>query len=376
MLKITDKSRCCGCEACANVCPKGCISMLPDSEGFLYPHVDETACVDCGLCEKVCPYTHPREGQVPLSVLAAKSRDEDIRLHSSSGGLFTELAQKVISHGGVVFGARFDEHWQVVHDHTDSLEGLSTFKGSKYVQSSIRNSFREAKAFLAGGREVLFVGTPCQIAGLRTYLGRDYEGLYVVDLVCHGVPSPGVWQAYLSELSKGEKISSVSFRDKANGWKNYGFSLKLETGRIIHELFRENLFMKAFLSDIILRPACSHCPFKGGRSLSDITLGDFWCIQNVLPGFDDDKGSSVILNWTHRGELLIDDIDIDSTNVDYGAAISGNPCIVSPVKGSTARPFFFSGLRRSGSFRKTIDRTLSRNPFLRIVRYIYRRLGL
>lgn len=245
MIEIKNKKDCCGCHACVSVCAKHCITMQTDSEGFLYPVVDKDSCTDCGLCEKVCPVIHQSAPVGPQATYIAINRDEGIRLQSSSGGIFSLLAEKIISEGGVVFGARFDENWDVVHAWTDTIEGIAPFRSSKYVQSRIGNTYREARAFLQQGRKVLFSGTPCQIAGLKKYLRKEYDNLLTVDFICHGVPSAGVWQRYLSELReelRAERgvgkntvplsmdelpvITGISFRDKTNGWKKIGFLLR------------------------------------------------------------------------------------------------------------------------------------------------------
>lgn len=206
MIDIIQKQDCCGCEACVQICPKGCMCMVEDTEGFLYPQVDKSVCVNCGLCEKVCPVIHQNKSRTPLKVYAAKNMDEEVRLKSSSGGIFTLLAESVIKRGGVVFGAKFDDEWMVVHDYTDNIEGVAAFRGSKYVQSIIGNAYRKVEQFLKSGRMVLFTGTPCQIAGLKKYLRKEYKKLLAVDLVCHGVPSPKVWQMYLEETNRSKVI--------------------------------------------------------------------------------------------------------------------------------------------------------------------------
>lgn len=222
MIEIKYKKDCCGCHACSTVCPKHCIAMRIDEEGFLYPFVEKAACVECGLCEQVCPVIHQAHPRLPLKVYASMSKILKIRMRSSSGGLFTLLAESVIKQGGIVFGAKFDVDWNVVHAWTDTMEGITAFQGSKYVQSVIGTTFREAKKFLQQGRIVLFLGTPCQIAGLERYLRKEYPQLLTVDIVCHGVPSPVVWQRYLDSLKdRMEKITMVSMRDKSEGWQRY-----------------------------------------------------------------------------------------------------------------------------------------------------------
>lgn len=246
MINIEDKKECCGCSACVQRCPKQCIVMKEDEEGFLYPVVDKEVCIDCGLCEQVCPVLRQREEREPLEVYAAFNKNEEVRMQSSSGGIFTALAEPIIKEGGVVFGARFNEDWEVVHDYVETVEGLSAFRGSKYVQSRIGCTFSQAEQFLKQGRKVLFSGTPCQIAGLKLFLRKEYENLLSVDFICHGVPSPGVWRQYLNEfiVYQGNKkkisffpskpiilnsirdISRIEFRNKRLGWKKYSFALR------------------------------------------------------------------------------------------------------------------------------------------------------
>lgn len=212
MISIKDKQDCCGCGACAARCPKQCITLQRDSEGFLYPQVDAQLCIECGLCEKVCPVLHqaPKE-QHPRQTLAAVNRDESVRETSSSGGVFTLLAEKVLARGGVVFGARYDEQWQVVIDYTESIEGLAAFRGSKYVQARTADTFKQCEAFLKAGRQVLYSGTPCQIAGLHRFLRKSYPNLLAVDFICHGTPSPKVWSKYLDEVvAAGRQRCTVS----------------------------------------------------------------------------------------------------------------------------------------------------------------------
>ena len=246
MINIIDKKNCCGCNACVQHCPKSCITMQEDGEGFLYPIVDQEVCIDCGLCQKVCPVLNQGEERKPLQVYAANNPNEEVRMQSSSGGVFTLLAETIIQEGGVVFGVRFNDDWEVIHDYTETKEGLAAFRGSKYVQSRIGESYCQVERFLKKGRKVLFTGTPCQIAGLNLFLRKEYDNLLTVDFICHGVPSPGVWKSYLEELIalKGNQknsvlshskpiilysirdISRIEFRNKRLGWKKYSFALR------------------------------------------------------------------------------------------------------------------------------------------------------
>ena len=353
MIEIKHKRDCCGCHACASVCAHQAITMQTDSEGFLYPVVDKSTCTDCGLCEQVCPVIHQASPTRPLKVYAARSNDEELRRKSSSGGIFTLLAEAVIHEGGVVFGAKFDERWNVIHSWTDTLDGLADFRGSKYVQSTIGNTYKEAKEFLLQGRKVLFTGTPCQIAGLKRYLRKDYENLLAVDVICHGVPSPLVWQKYLDEMRTKGEITGISFRDKTNGWAQYAFRLNYiptegngpTPNRAKEQTLllprSENAFMRGFLADLYLRPSCHACPARSGKSGSDITLGDFWGIQKVYPELNDNKGYSAILIRSEKGQAYYRDLKIVDTGSNYDCLLPENPSLEhSPKHTRYARRFW------------------------------------
>ncbi len=365
MIDIKYTKDCCGCWACIQVCPKKCINMSEDNEGFLYPGIDLSLCINCGLCEKVCPVIHQGKERIPLKVYAAKSCNERIRLESSSGGVFTLLAEKIITSGGVVFGARFDSNWEVVHDCVESIDALSALRGSKYVQSRIEDTFKKAECCIKEGREVLFCGTPCQISGLKLFLRKEYDNLIAVDFICHGVPSPGVWRQYLDEefgmsersedrgkntvlpSPKALPILGISFRDKQSGWKKYSFvvrgrsALKADKNSVLlSDRHYDNPFMKAFLSDLILRPSCYCCPAKGGKSGSDITLADYWGIQNVFPDFDDDKGVSAVMVNTLKGKRLFDMLCIEKQDSSYDYITKYNPSVLKSVAKSVYRETF------------------------------------
>ena len=312
MIEIKDKKNCCGCNACVSICAHRAITMLADTEGFLYPVVDKDVCIDCGLCEQVCPVINHSSPTLPLKVYAARCYDEDLRFRSSSGGIFTLLAEAVIREGGVVFGAKFDEEWNVVHSWTETLDGLAAFRGSKYVQSTIGSSYTEAKNFLKEGRKVLFSGTPCQIAGLKRFLRKDYDNLLTMDVICHGVPSPLVWRKYLDEMCAEEKITDISFRDKTYGWEKYGFRLRSSAikANCLLQPSSENVFMSSFLSRLSLRPSCHSCPNKSGRSGSDISIADFWGIEKYNSKFADNKGTSAVLVYTNKGKGLFGKTDV------------------------------------------------------------------
>lgn len=401
MINITDKSKCCGCSACVQCCPKQCIAMHEDKEGFLYPKVDLARCIDCELCERVCPVLNVADNRYPHKVLAAKNKNERIRNTSSSGGVFTILAEQVINDGGVVFGVRFNDKWEVVHSYAETVEDLAAFRGSKYVQSVIGDSFKQVEAFLKQGRKVLFSGTPCQIAGLKRYLRKTYGNLLTVECVCHGVPSPLVWREYLNEIRRPKGvagkntvlpiykdlpvITGINFRDKSNGWKKFGFLLGLKSAskadensvfssgiQTVLQPFYENPFMQAFLADFILRPSCYNCPTKAGRSGADIALADFWGIENVLPEFDDDRGCSLVLDYTSRAEY---ESECERVPTGYEDAVRYNPAIVRSVAKPLNRAFFFHRMSWGKGCIGALNDIRNSNLFMRFYRLIYRKIS-
>ena len=255
MIEITDKLKCCGCGACKNVCPKQCIKMLAGEKGFLYPLVNKSACINCGLCNKICPITSSKKNQTKKTAFAAYNIDEAVRSLSSSGGMFGLFAKKVIGNGGVVFGVAFDFSYKsVYHTAVDNLEELPKLYGSKYLQSDTGNSYKEVEMQLQEGKSVLFVGTSCQIAGLKSYLRKEYEKLVTVDVICHGVPSPKVWSDYatIQEERAGAKLDRVAFRDKRCGWSNSVVALLFDNGIEVFRLSNKDYYIKGFLNNLYL----------------------------------------------------------------------------------------------------------------------------
>lgn len=341
-------NNCCGCSACESVCSRQCITMQEDEQGFRYPKVDAAKCINCGICEKVCPMLATKQEPKPLKVCAAINPDETVRMQSSSGGIFTMLAEATILEGGVVFGARFDESWQVIHDYVEDKNLLQAFRGAKYSQSFIGDSYKQAQDFLKGGRKVLFSGTGCQIAGLKLFLRKEYDNLLTVEIACHGVPSPKVWHEYVRHISKGKQISDIVFRDKRNGWNGYGLSIKDNNNEIFYECAFTNDFMQCFLNDLCVRPSCSNCPAKAGRSGADLLIGDFWGIDGMHPEMYDNKGCSLVIAYSERGKQVFESLDANYMETSYEEAYRYNPCIIHSSRQSRYAPIFWHNYRKHG----------------------------
>lgn len=348
MINIINKDNCSGCKACYNICPKNCIDMVIDEEGFWYSKVNEDVCIQCGLCEKVCPEINICNSEKAYNepiTFAAWNNDEDKRAASSSGGIFTSIAEWILLNDGVVFGVGYDNEFNVVHKEVKSLEGLKDLRGSKYVQSDINDSYTKAKHSLKKGKKVLFTGTPCQIAGLHNYLQEKYDNLYTCDIVCHGVPSPEIFKKYkqMLESLNGSSIQRIAFRHKKYGWKLFSVSLLFNNNTEYSKTLREDPYMLGFLSNYYLRPSCYTCTYSKIPRNSDITLGDYWGVGNKYPELDDDKGTSLLLVNTDKGKIMLEgcknNIFIEECDLDH--AIKGNPCIVKPVNEPELRKKFF-----------------------------------
>lgn len=366
MINITDKHNCCGCSACVQRCPKQCISLHEDNEGFLYPHVNTNDCINCGLCEKVCPWLNRQNKLQPLEVLAVKNRNEEERMASSSGGVFIALAKKVIADGGVVFGAVFDENWEVKHTYAEKIEDVKPMIGSKYLQSRIGNSYKDAEKFLKVGRKVLFTGSPCQITGLHNFLHKNYPNLISVEYLCHGVPSPGIWRTYLKEIIKKinnvSQITRIEFRNKKSGWDNYSIVIsgKTNVNSIEHilysDIYRNNTYMRGFLSDIYLRPSCYNCKCKNGISHCDITIADFWGIKNIIPNFYDNKGVGLVLINSINGKEIFNSLNMDARHAALKEAKRYNGGFKEHINPYYKRYAFFNEYQNSSNIINTINK--------------------
>lgn len=365
MIKLKRPEDCSGCTACKSICPKDCISMEPDQEGFVYPVTDIDKCINCNACNRVCPVIK-QEGKIVPSTFPAESKafaayieDDEIRLGSSSGGIFTAIAEEIIKAGGVVYGAAWVDG-VVRHVKAESLELLPQLRGSKYVQSSIGDVFREIRDLLRNGTKVLFSGTPCQVAGLKSFIGGDTENLILVEVACHGAPSPKALARYLEELRNNYgKDIKLDFRSKPDGdWKNYKVTAFKDQKHFFYENQKENVFMKGFLHELYSRPICHECPFKAGVSGADITLADFWGIENVLPKFSSYHGVSLVLTHNSEGESLFKTLNnIQNQEINLIDAIKCNGALIRSEDSHPERSYFFSRID-TGSFTKLVNRCL------------------
>lgn len=310
---LNNKYSCSGCTACAQSCPKQCITMSSDYEGFKYPIVDETRCIQCGICIKVCPWRKEKY-QRPINcftepiVYAAKCKTKNIRLNSTSGGIFTVLSDYILQLQGGICGAVYNTSTQKVeHTITFTTEGRNKMRGSKYVQSELSNTFQDIKTLLEQDKWLLFTGTPCQTAGLLSFLKKDYPKLVIVDILCHSVPSPLI----LHEILKKYAPTNISFRDKSLGWrKSYSFQIK-ENNKIIHN----NTFLNLFFKGLINRPSCYNCIFTNTYRASDLTIGDYWNIKAIDSKFEDPLGVSCILINSPKGKYIFEQIQNKIENI-------------------------------------------------------------
>ncbi len=376
MIHIVNKQDCCGCASCVQSCPKQCIQLVEDEEGFLYPEVDQTICINCGLCEKVCPLLQCKQPLPSQRALAVKNRDEEERLASSSGGVFIALAKIILQQGGVVFGAVYDEHWEVKHSYAENLEGVKPMMGSKYLQSRTEHTYQETERFLKEGRKVLYVGSPCQIAALHAFLRKDYPNLLAVDFSCHGVPSPSVWRKYLDEtfsvnsekssLNNVPVVSDIYFREKKTcGWKNFSFvvtsKVTSKTGKdsiLLSNVHYKNPYMRGFLSDIYLRPSCYLCRSKNGVSHSDLTIADFWGINKIMPDFDDDKGVGLVLINSEKGSQYFSQLNMETRECDLSLAKTLNGGFEQKRKVHPKRANFYKQIQNGKTISQAVENCL------------------
>lgn len=353
MINIQNKVDCCGCNACGDVCPKHAISFVTDNEGFWYPEVDMQKCIDCHLCEKACPiitktdiihrFDEPR-------VYAAYSKDEDVRLDSTSGGIHSTLAKEIYSRGGFVGGAIYNEDHTVSHFVSGNESDLFKIRSSKYLQSSLKGQYKEVKTLLEQRKEVFYCGAPCQIQALYKYLRKDYENLITCDFICLGVNSPKVFLKYMDYLEQkhGAKATEIKFKNKKWGWHNFSMRVNFENGcEYCQDRYHDLFFIGYLQSKNFMRPSCYHCKFRDYPQRSDITLADFWGLENIDKTMDQDKGTSLVMINSEKGHSLFEKIKekVVWKEFDFEIAKKGNPAITtSPQIAQNDRDDFFKEL--------------------------------
>lgn len=323
---------CTGCTACASACHLKCITMQANDEGFLYPHVDENLCINCGNCERVCPVNHPIETHGVLAGYVARYNDPSVVDSSTSGGSFSAFADYTFSKDGILFGVGYDRNMKVRHfsiDHSNR-EKVIEMRGSKYVQSDLGNSFQNVKDALLENRTVCFSGTPCQVAGLKSYLGKDYDNLITVDLVCHGVASPLVFEKYVEfqKLIHKSNPIDIKFRNKTYGYHSGTMMIEFENGKKYYGSGRIDYMLKAYFKGACSRYSCYDCPYKTMERCSDFTIFDSWNIEKLVPEMkDDDRGYTNIFVHTEKGQKILDEIKnylfLMETNVGMMKTLDG-----------------------------------------------------
>lgn len=369
---------CCLCGNCANVCPKEAISFSKEENLFFYPVIDNDKCIDCGLCEKVCPSLKSLEPSTAIESYAVKNRDDEILKNSTSGGVFSALAQVVIENGGVVFGAAFTENFKVKHIAVDNLNDLSLLRGSKYVQSHLGDCFEKIKSLLKEGREVLFSGCPCQTAALKVFLSEQvYDGkLLLVDFICHGILGQDLFDQYITYLEKKKKskIVEFSFRKKKYSWDDSGPEIIYENGKKIYWPLYEDIYMQGYFKSLCMRESCYTCKYKNFYSGADITLGDFWGAKQLVPEFYNPMGVSALCVQTEKGQQLLSKANnlVNIKDVDINLILKHNRGLVEPFPKGIKSEEFFALASKVGYINALIK--ISRVSFVEKIKRFYRKI--
>lgn len=371
-MRIVESKKCTGCGACFNICPHGAIQMIEDERGFLKPFIDDTMCVKCGLCEKTCPVLHyeSKNFEKP-KVFAFLNNDKKTRLKSASGSVFPAFAKYVLENNGVAFGVIYDDEMKVCHTMATNWQDIEKMQSSKYVQSDTKDTYKKAKTELESGRFVLFTGTPCQIAGLKSYLKKDYDNLLTIDLICHGVPSRKVFEIYKKEFMQEQKdsgkILNINMRSKIKRWGGGYFVTTMTTDNIYYIPGNRDNFIKLFGSDLSVNNVCFDCKFNRLPRVADITMGDFWGVENYDASLDDKKGTSIVLLNSIKGEKYFDLIKqfAFTKEVPLEIAIRKNPNIYSSSKPHPKREDFFEDLLKpNAKLSKLSKKYIKTYPFI------------
>ncbi len=352
MIDIRRKEECCGCTACASICPAKCIEMREDFEGFKYPVVDKHRCINCRKCEAVCPVINkPQIDSIPLAYLT-RTNDETLLEKCTSGGVFTDIARKTVEQGGLAYGVVYDQGFTVCHERVSDLAGVEKLPGSKYVQSNIDGIFDQVRNDVMSGKQVVFCGTPCQVSGLKNFLMKDYDNLLLVDLVCHGVPSPKLWKDYVKYIeAKNGKLQYANFRSKCLGYHVSVMEEQFERGKKQIGSARTNLMSKCFFQNVADRPICYECPFKTVSRCSDITIFDGWHASEYVTGLvDDDRGYTIVLVQSEKGRNMIDQIEwacLYQIDLEKAIRLDGKMAVNS-VERPSSRDVFYDVLEKYG----------------------------
>lgn len=351
MITLFENSKdCAGCTACVNKCPKKAITLIEDKEGFLYPKIDNDKCVECGICLKTCPIRNDNRDSITQTTYLSKNKNAEIRKNSSSGGTFYALAEFIIKEKGIVYGAILNEKMEVIHSKTNSIKELKKMMGSKYVQSNLGEIFKDIQNELINNKKILFVGTPCQVAGLKSFLGKKYDTLFLCDLVCHGVPSPKIWNEYvkLVEDKSNKKLKNYIFRSKINGWHSHTEIAEFLNGDTEKETSLINSNKELFYSSLVLRPSCYSCKFANTNRISDITIADAWGIEKVAKEFDDNLGTSLVIVNTKNGEKLFNNIADNLLIKQIKLNDCLQPQLKHPIKEPSNRDAFWNYYYKKG----------------------------
>ena len=358
MIQIEDKIKCCGCNACGDICPKDSITFKIDIEGFWYPEVNMDTCIDCHLCEKVCPIINIKDLKKndfpkPQHAIAAIHKNMRIRWNSTSGGAYTALAEVMLEQGGYVSGAIYNEGFTGVHNYiSNNPDDLEKLRSSKYLQSNAEGLYKKIKQLLVNGEKVLACGTPCQMAALRGFLRKDYENLIIIDFICRGVNSPKVYRAYLDSLEKkyNSKVVYVKAKNKELGWRNLTRKVTFENGQSYYGVYMDDDFRRGYHTNVFCRPSCYDCQFKGFPRISDITIADYWGVEKVNKNLDNNVGTSMVLLNSRKGELFFEQAKkaLDYDILPFDSIFGGNPALTKSIPSpSIDRKSFFEDLDRN-----------------------------
>nr|WP_304358182.1 Coenzyme F420 hydrogenase/dehydrogenase, beta subunit C-terminal domain [Clostridium paraputrificum] len=376
MIEILDKANCNGCHACANICPKDCIEMKRDNEGFLYPKIDMNKCIQCGLCEKVCPEIHLKEEKkVEQDGYIIQIKDEEIRRQSTAGGAFTAISKWVLKNNGIVCGVTMDENLKIFHTFVDKEEDLIKFRNSKYVQSTVGSmTFRQIKEYLRQNILVCFSGTPCQIEGLKAYLMKEYDNLITVDVVCRAVPSPLVFEKYIEVQNKqlNSRVKNIKFRDKFYGYKYSTMNVvTTDNNGGYHRGIESDQWLRAFFSEICDRPACHKCSFRKRYRLSDFTIWDCFNVSKFSKDMDDDIGTTRMLIHTQKGKSVFEEIkpEIKYVKIDSDKLVEGVKEMFKSPSANIRRSSFMEDLNKV-SAEELFNKYFPNNAKYSIARYI------